>query len=421
MLWLLTLGVVARITVFLRQRSGGDFTNVDVSAAVEIALVFLAGFCIVACPRLPQTLKLITRTSVVMLLLYNILGAVSAAWSPIPTFSLFRAGEVIVEILAVFLALSYCVDFIAAERTMLWMSLLATLMTVTVNIRSGGLEFSMYAWHTNSYTACAAIVLCYCCGELFAYPHPRRRRFLIVMAIIGAAFVALGTSTGSFIACICGIAVAALLARNRGLAGALIMLAVVAGALVSGGDVNALLFPGKTENEIATMSNRTQLWDAYMAQIEESPILGYGFASIERLAGADYETNTHNFVLAVLGGTGAVGLLVILLWLGWLFKEIRRSVASQRAGARGAAAALTAALVNSMGCAYLGEGWSSITFVFVCVLAFYILFVLRTGPRMPVGTRRGEWRGRTRKTVFPNGRPPGSRQARNDHAGHPCN
>jgi O-antigen ligase len=391
-LWLLVLGLIARVTVLIRQRAGSEFTSIDPLAAAEIALVFLTGIYVLASPRFQQATKLIKRTSVGMLLLFYVLGAVSAAWSPNPAFSLFRAVEVIVEILAVFVAMSYCRDFIAAERTMLWVSLIAILLTTSVTIRFNGLQFSMAAWHTNSYTASAAIVLCYCCGELFAFPGPRRRRFLIAMAIIGAAFVVLGTSSGSFIACICGIAVASLLARNRGLAIGLIFVAVVVGAVASGGDVSALLFPGKTENEISTMSNRLELWQVYMEQIKESPILGYGFAVIARLADTTYETNTHNFVLAVLGGTGAVGMFIILIWVGWLFKEIYRSVKFQQAGARGSAAAMTAALVNSMGCAYIGEIWAPPTLVFICLLSFYAIFVVNAGNGTPIPV------GRTRRT-----------------------
>lgn len=384
LLWLLVLGVAVRMTVFIRRRSGEEFADVDSYATVQIVLVLLAAAYLAFSTDLRQMLKLVAKTSIGLLLLYYGFGTLSAAWSPLPVYSLYRAFEVIVQFLAVFVAMSYCRNFVTAERRMLWVSLIVILLNEIVNLRLGGLQFSLAAWRTND-TPPAAMILCYCVGELLADPARPRRPFLLTMALMCVVFLALGGSSASIVASIFGLAVAFLLARNRSVAIFLLMVAVVGIGVSTHWNLRLLLLPGKpADYEVMALTGRVRLWTAYLDQIACSPICGLGFAVLPRIADTTYTTNTHSFVLSVLGGTGMLGMLIILTWGARLTGETFQAIKLQQVGASGCAAGLTAGLVNSLSYAFLGEGWSTSTLVLICLMAFHALFVARL-PASSVG------------------------------------
>ncbi len=371
LLWLVVLAIMTRITLFIRQRTG--FTEIDVYAMVEIALVGVTIVLLVASGRVGAALRGLRKTSLLILLGFYVFGGISAVWSPIPDFTLYRAIEMISQIMAVLIALSYCPNFQSAERHFLWVSAIVIVLTMLTPIQFYGWTFSLAARHTNVYSASAAMICCYCVGELMA-GRVFRRKMLIIFAIVSLLWMIIGTSSASIIATLCGLAVAAILSRNIKVLIACVFFGLVLAVFLSVSDVNAILFPGKTTDQIEALSGRVMLWDQYIPGIKESPFLGVGFAVVARL-GRIYTTNVHNFALAVVAGTGAVGSLIVLAWIVQLIRETWRAVGQRSPGAIGCTAAVVAALVNSMGFDYLGSGIEPTTIVFVCLVAFHCLFV----------------------------------------------
>jgi O-antigen ligase len=388
LLWGLLLGVVARATIFIRQRGPGDFDTVDSAAFAEILMVGGALVLVASSSRLPATLRRIARTSSIVLMAYYAFGAMSAIWSPLPMFSLYKAAQVMIEMLAVFLALSYYTSFQAAEKAVLWVCLLCVLcgMTPCIRLNSGSL-LSIMTWHTNSYSASAAILCCYCWAELMSVPGPRRR-LLTWIGICAGAAVVLGTSAVSFLAAACGIAVGLMVGKRRGPAIVILLLGAILIAVASGGDLRSVFLPGKSDSDITTFSGRVTLWTDYFEEIKKSPFIGVGFSVLARIANVAYETNAHNSIIGVLGGTGAAGLAIVLAWAFALVRELRTSVRFNGPAAAGCAAAIVAGLVNSLGCDFLGEGWSPSTLVFMCFVAMHALFASRGTGRVPGGPVR---------------------------------
>jgi O-antigen ligase len=242
----------------------------------------------------------------------------------------------------------------------------------------------LYAWHTNEYSATAAMLGAYCVGELFV--GARSRNKLLIPILCGSlACIALGTSSASSIGFLCGLVAAA--AFNRKYLFLFCGMIAVILVLVIGGTegIRDMLFPGKTDEMVASFSGRAQLWEAYIEQIKQAIIFGQGFSVLSRIAtGTVYTTNCHNSIIAALGSLGLVGLTTLVVWVGKCGVELRKAMRLNRPGTMGCLAAIVTGLVNSQACAFLGELWSDMTIVFMCILALFALFVANAPGRNTV-------------------------------------
>ncbi|HUS57507.1 MAG TPA: O-antigen ligase family protein [Planctomycetota bacterium] len=375
-LWLLILALAARVTVFIRQRGGAEFTAIDTSALVGISVVALSVVMLFVSGRLGQTWKRMAGASAGLLVGYYALCAVSALWSPLPEYSFFRSVETLSQLLAVFVALSYCSSFEQAERRVLLIAVLTMLLGMGVNVKFYGFSLSLADWHTNSYSASAAMIACYAVGEYMSGGRklPGAVKWAGVAGVLG---LALGTSSASTIAAFAGFALAAFLMKRWGMVFGGIAAALLVVALGLGGSfLTNIVFPGKTEGQIATLHGRTQLWAAYAEDVKESPLYGNGFGVSARLSSFRYTTNPHNSVFSVLLGTGAAGLLLAVAAMLRLTRETLHATRWTRPGAVGAAAAMGAGIVNSMGLPIIGDIWMAPTVVLASMLALHVLFVV---------------------------------------------
>ncbi|HUW34260.1 MAG TPA: O-antigen ligase family protein [Planctomycetota bacterium] len=380
LLWLFAMGIVVRMTIFVRQRSSSQFTEVDTNALVEIVLVGLTAAVLLFAPRARSVWKVLWRTSGGLLVAYYVLCAATALWSPLPDYSLFRAVETLSQYVAVVVALSYCASFEAAEKRVLAVSVVAVVLGLISTLQMAGFAVSLDALHTNSYTASAAVLCCYCGGELAA-ARGKRGRMLRLFGLAGLAAVVAGTSSASIIATLCGGLVGFTMSRRYGvLLSALAVFAMVTAYMLAGDVIEGIVFPGKTDQQIRTMTGRTQLWEAYAEEIKENPLLGKGFGVGPRLSTFRYTTNAHNSIFAVLLSAGAVGMAVAAAGGLKLWREVRYCMRVRRPGGAGCAAAMTAAVVNSMGLPIIGESWMVPSLVVACVLGLHLLFVLTVAP-----------------------------------------
>lgn len=386
-IWI-ALALIARLTLFIRRRPDSDFIQIDGFAAAQIALVGLACGLLILFPYRSVIWQRISRTSGSMILLYYVLSGVSALWPPLPEYSLFRAVEYLSQASLVFIAIWYCSDFVHAERRVLLISFLVILLGASAIVILRGFHFNLLLWHTNSYSASAAIVFCYCFAE-FIDASQERKKYLIYYCIGSFAFLILGTSVASFIAAGCGIVVAILFSKQGQallvhllvaipLIGFLMLMIVNAQSIPSWTQVGQqlkIISTDSTGQVSLHLHGRVLLWEHYLELIQQSPIYGHGIAVSSRLS-RWATTNTHNGLLAVILGTGAIGLMVFLAGLYRLLTEVRFSLRFDRLGATGCVSAFVAALVNNMSISFIGEQWRSPSLVFFAFLGLHLFFIL---------------------------------------------
>lgn len=379
--WGFVLSIVARKTVFVRQRWGElDYATVDTYAAVEILIVGMAWIFLLSSRHLSLLVRWLSGTSAAWLWAYCVVGMASALWSSQPAYAGFQAAEVASQLLLIFVVISYYERFADAERSVLVVCLATVLLGMCEVLKFRGVTLSIAAWHHNQFPASAGMLACYCAPEYFRASGERRKRLLIYGCTATFALL-LGTSAASLLSTLFGLAIAALLMRRTAWPILLLVATLVLGAALDPNAATELLFPYKTAEQIQSLHGRTHLWGQLMDFFWERPILGYGFAMGAKLGGVG-QTNTHNSILSVVLGTGLMGLLILVGFGVRFLKELSTKLSARRPGSTGVACALSAGLMNSMSMAFLGEGWRGPTLVFTAIYALLVVERLQTGKKL---------------------------------------
>jgi O-antigen ligase len=380
LLWLASIAWVTRVTVFIRQRAGSEFAAVDAAAGIQVLIVLGTMLILLVSGRLIPMLACIARTSVLFLVAYYFLSALSAVWSAAPLFSAYRAIEFITMFMAVMVALSYRPSFVSAEKRILSIASIVIILTIYVNLKLHGFAFSLSALHTNSYSASAAMLFCYCIGEYFR-SEGERKKTLRRYAVFSAMALAIGTSAASNIAALCGVLLLLFFYRKFALLGVglfilsvLLMLRFV--IEIDFSFIKDLLFPGKTDAEIGTMKGRLPMWQMLWEYVLESPIVGHGFAVLTSGRSGAFAADPHNSIFSILLGTGFLGLATFFVLALRLARETLATAFRSLPGAVGCSAALVAGLVNSLAMPLVYSEWEESSLVFACIFAFFILFVV---------------------------------------------
>ncbi len=365
--------LVLRITVFLRQRDSTKFTSIDFLALIQIMLVIFTCFLLLL---YVQRLKLFwyrcSGNSGRALFWYYIIAGLSMTWSALPKYTIYRALEFLSQFSAVFLAISLSKDYFNAEKKVLLVTIIIIFLGTSPIWKQLG-AITLAALHNNTYSTSATMLFCYCLGEYLNAKH-KRKRLLRNFGVAGLFLVIIGTSAASNIATVAGVAVLALLTRNRYLVG-FVFCGVIIGLLtLSMHDIVLLLFPDKSDAAIISLGGRIHIWNIYFDMIKKQPWLGYGFASSTRMA-IFYTTNTHNGLIAVLLGTGLLGMVFFGAFLWRLSREIIQNLRNRWSGSFGCSAALTAAIVNNMSVSFIGEQWTTMSMTFTCYLALHMWFI----------------------------------------------
>ncbi len=392
--WFIILALIARVTIFQRQRDFSIYATVDKAALSEIGLVGIAIVAIFIAPRLKQNLKIVTGSSVGMLLLYYILCLGSSIWSLNYKFTLFRSVEMISLIMLIILAVSYYENFFLAERVYLYISLVSSFFVIIMQLKGVGGQVSQSALHTNQYSAIAAMAFVYCFGESLNSKKNRRKRFLTTLAIIFGCITLMGTSATSNVATFIGLMVVFILVRRKSKIVWFLFISIGLLILYVNGNFEGfwidLLFPGKTEHDIVTLKGRTHLWDVYLRMFTDKPILGYGFAVVSRMGsyfGTISTTNTHNGFLEVLLGTGILGMSFFVLWMLRLSGEIMKAYKKHFLGIVGFIGAFAVAMVNNMGRSMVGGMFDAPHVLFIVLLSLFVVHIRIQGKKEVVMTR----------------------------------
>lgn len=382
LLWLAALTWVIRVTVFVRQRSGSEFSAIDLLAGVQIFMVLSSLAIMVLSGRMILVWAKTGGTSIRMLIFYSFACAFSAVWSPLPQFSLYRAIEYATFLMSISVALSYKPNFLKAERTVLFSSIIVILVSMSVSIKFKGLTAfsSLESWHTNSYTASAAIIACYCLGEYFSSDKYRKKALKWYGTLAFAALI-IGTSTASFIAALAGIGIIALHYRNFALigiisGGSLILLfTVLLGSEINTEGLKEFFFHGMSEKNIYNFHGRLPMWQGFLELVQQSPLYGHGFAVISTGRDTVFSTTPHNSLFSILLGTGLLGLFIAMVYGARAIKEFIQTIRLDLPGALGCSAGLSAALINSLAMPLVFDEWEESSLVFASVTALMVLFV----------------------------------------------
>ena len=98
----------------------------------------------------------------------------------------------------------------------------------------------------------------------------------------------------------------------------LIIIAIAIGlAVINAALIEGLILVNKEISEALEGLNGSEqdLWEIYLEMVYEKPLTGWGFDVISRQATEVYATNTHFFLMSILGGLGLLGLSVFFYWL----------------------------------------------------------------------------------------------------------
>jgi hypothetical protein len=371
LLYYLIMFWIARNSIFLRQRQEENYAAVDAFAMLQIAIIGAIALIILTF-SLKSFLHQIKTSSLKWYFLYYILAMISSFFlSSNPTFSLYRAIEVIVMSLAV---LFFCMhtftvhESIQRTRIIIWSTLIITV--VGMAIQGGGGLF----WHSNGLGATAAMAACFFSTWTMAAGF-KRNRTLIFQGTIGTYFMFASLSLASWWSYWLGICCCGLVQKNKILVFILFIVGLSLFSLIDTDTRDELLVRGRDEQSLTQMTGRKLIWDDYIVASGKKPVLGYGFAIGAREVGSIYTTDTHNSFFAALMGMGWIG---VFIWVVFFFKlgfELFQFRHSFHPAWLATASALAAGLLNSMSLSILAEQWIISTTVFVAFLGLHASFL----------------------------------------------
>ena len=379
LIWIAHFAFITRHKIFERSRL--DFDTLDAYAAADVLVVSILIIILLISSKTSQFLSSVYKLSAFWLLLYYLLCALSATWSLRPVYSFYRSIEFMVFFVSLVVALSYSGDFEKAEKRVLFLATLSVFVQMGQHMREG-IPLSLTAWHTNAYSASAAVIFVYCAGEYMALVKEKlcedrsRRKMLFIYGCMSLSLLALGTSSGSNVAALIGLVIILLVQRKIGLMMVIIFASIPFFILSGGIDMlMQVIFPLKSEQAIETLGGRMMVWNYYYERIADSPLLGYGLGVSPTTGGWVWMTYSHNFVISILMGTGLLGFFIFFLFLIKLAAELIRALRGNIKGSMGIMAAMAAGFVNSLAMPMIADRWFTASFAFLSFFALFILYV----------------------------------------------
>ena len=314
-----------------------------------------------------------TGGAVLTFVFYLLLGVLSTVWSYKPDFTLFMSIEKLAFLAIFFSLLTIPQTFLATEKFFVFL-MLGTLTFNWFAPRLAGYQNLLMA-HDLQEGSCAAMCLSYCFGELLSRKVVTERRLAMLrwVAILSIFFMFTSTSGGANASAAFGVAIAFVVSGKMAWAFAF----ALGGSLLLLNDtlfdrIFDALMQGKSDRDVQTATGRTAIWDALMPLANEKPMLGWGYAAIERLmtdSGIMRLTDTHSNFYGSYGGMGIIGLILLILHhVTSAIVSIRRLM---KPGFAGILCALACATMNGYSYGFLAGKTAIIT-------VFYAAFVMLT-------------------------------------------
>lgn len=377
--------LLARISLFAKGRGDTPFGYIDSYAIVEIGLVGATIFLLLRDVATGPVLRAVAGSPVRWLLLYYVLATLSALWSLMPSYTLFRGVEVLAQLLAVFVILAHARSFRAREFTFLAAGAVAIVLEIAGSARRNGGIDSIEVMHTCSYSNVGLMIFIYCLAE---YPgcEPPRRRTLIWFGLTGLAAIVVGTSATTNVSAVLGILVAVIISVRRSglqpitIVAVCLLLFLGVLAVLARDSAITWLMPNKTPEEIQSFSGRRQLWESLSGALRESPLLGLGFVASTR-AGDLAVFNAHNALLQALLDTGLLGTGILALALVALAISCVQRLKGRSAGSAGFAAAFVALLPVNVTVPIWGVGWDKSVLAWAFLVGLHTFSESQPNPR----------------------------------------
>ena len=299
-------------------------------------------------------------------------GVISTLWAFMPSMAFFMAFQNVVMLMLMVWYFSMFRDFRSMERGFIVFTLSMVLFeSICSRIWNPSLMIHFLGGASSS-----ALCFVYSSSEWMRAQDEKRKHFLKYAMILSFVLMVTSTSSGANASALFGFALACLFAGK-----------VLWAALIMGGTLFLLLNqdmiteiiltlnPGKTMEMIESGNGRETIWAALMENAKQRPILGWGFACIERTASdvlpGQILSDAHNNYIGMYGSLGIVGLTLFVFHLiVSAFTAFKNKV---KPGYLGVFAAIAAAAVNSYSYGFLSGKGCSITVVYfaLIVLTYY--------------------------------------------------
>ena len=380
----LAFSLIFRITLLIRKRSDDDFAVIDSLAMLEIAIVGLIVVILLLSPYLSTIVSRISKSSASILFIYSLISIFSALWSPLPSYSLFRAVQVTSQLLVIFVVLYEFGSFSSAENFVLRVSTFLMLINLLGQFKLIGYQFYLPLLHSNTYSNSAAMIFCYCFHEYFISTNEDKKKYRNY-ALIGLFGIIIGTSATSNISVLISLLFTRfILYRNLSIGTFIFSLIMIVSMLsfsknLLDSKVSDIILAGKDPEAVSTMSGRMHIWTTYMDVAKERPILGHGFAIATRVG--TFRVNTaHNVFLAIALDLGLVGLCLFLWGAQRLARECMRPEPQPTKGRLGVLSVFIAALIACQSTPFIATQWHAPNAVFALFLALHTLYLWSPAP-----------------------------------------
>ncbi len=380
LIWVLIFIWILRNTLLMRGRE--DFDSVDASAALQIAVIFVLAFTLLAInSRTFQVIRRIIPTAAgVWLFTYSVF-VLSAAWSLQPMYSGYRSFEFIIYFLSIFVAMSYYKDFATAERAFVYVIIIATVRlpqiysppSSSLAIRGSGVLAHQFLYACGGH----ATVLC---GWRILHGNRSAQSISEKSGDIRRVSDRTGDERRQHDRhvrrpCLCCFA----LPNFFFLAVSAIFIAILIAIEVTTGSVSDILlqtvFVGKTEEQVLSGHGRLYgyelAWDLF---ISKNPIFGIGFGGWGE-QGSLMKNTVHNPVIAAFVSAGALAGIPAIIFHVLAIVEGWRAAAAKCMGAFGFCGGMAMVLVNNLGINTMFGDLNRVSIAFIALLAFFLQFV----------------------------------------------
>jgi O-antigen ligase len=310
-----------------------------------------------------------TNAPILTCTMLYVIALASTLWAYMPSFAFFLALQNLMLIFLFLWFLNLFDTFEGVESAFLiFSSLLLIFIGVTIRIVETP---SLFVHHLSGASA-AALLFCYTVGELLSinkYTYANRKMLLIGGCVLSLFILITHTSSGANASAIFGFAVALLFSGN--IIWALILM-IIAGYLFFNQDrleeSILMIMPGKNKQTLENVMGRKRLWDLIIKIASQKPLMGWGFASAERVI-TDKGFNavdSHNNFIGIYGGLGYVGCIFMGVHLvSQLFYSVSRRM---HPGYLGILSATCCAIVNGYTYGFLSGKASSITVMYISLV-----------------------------------------------------
>jgi len=356
----------------------GDFAAVDSNNMISIIVILVIILILIT---YINTIKTEIYPKVFSFTVYYIFAFFSFLWAGMNKlpFITYKA----VEVLATFYFVGYILVIIDDRKKILkYIILLTTLITSVDMINSHFL-------HTNAYSYTAMIGILLCVGSVkYRILKWKEVWLMLFLCTLGIVF---GTSSGSNVALIVGI----LFLFGSGKRGVNIINITLVTLLfyiiytLFEKQIFELIFPGKNQVEIESMTGRRSMWEMFWNGWLKKPLLGYGFSYGEKnstIFGWNIEDggvgSAHNMFISVLINTGIVGMVLWFRFLVILFgKTFKRAFIGNKY-ASVLFPVFIGIVINANSFPAIGSDWSYIGTVCYALIIFALCFIYPNAKRV---------------------------------------